>query len=70
MDFSDNQRCSMNTLLYTLEGSAITVTKDAPCYMETIQIQIRFYLSQENQSLVTVEFINFGKLFIPNLNLH
>lgn len=31
MDFSGNQRCSMNTLLSKLEGVATTVAKDAPC---------------------------------------
>lgn len=30
MDFSGNQRCSMNTLLSKLEGVATTVAKDAP----------------------------------------
>jgi hypothetical protein len=31
MDFSDNQRCSTNTLLSQLGDTATTVTKDAPC---------------------------------------
>lgn len=31
MDFSDNQRCSINTLLSKLEGVATTATKDASC---------------------------------------
>lgn len=30
MDFSGNQRCSMNTLLSKFEGVATTVAKDAP----------------------------------------
>lgn len=35
MDFSDNQRCSMNTLLSKFEGIATTVSKDTYVFMET-----------------------------------
>lgn len=53
MDFSDNQRCSMNTLLFKLEGIATTVFKDTHVFMETT-----WFLSQKDHSLATTEFIN------------
>lgn len=53
MDFSDNQRCSMNTLLSKLEGTATAVSKDAHVFMETTWI-----LNQKNHGLATIEFIN------------
>lgn len=46
MDFSDNQRCSMNTLLSKLEGIATTVSKDTYVFMETT-----WFLSQKDHSL-------------------
>ena len=53
MDFSDNQRCSMNTLLSKLEGISTTVSKDTHVFMETT-----WFLSQKDHSLATIEFIN------------
>lgn len=59
MDFSDNQRYIMNTLLSKLGGIATTVIKDAHIFIEATWI-----LSQKNHGLATIEFINLGKLFI------
>ena len=53
MDFSDNQRCSMYTLLSKLEGIATTVFKDTHVFMETT-----WFLSQKDHSLATIKFIN------------